>query len=166
MRLFNVKLLKIIDTVLFICSFHQRSITSNSNQNFPNVKNNLQSNNSLSKQANNYSNKNIHLNQIQHTMPQAMPNLDFNSEEQGESIKVCVRIRPMNMTEQARGDSKCVDYQNSSTISFKNKSMHRNYQYNISYGEGSSQEDIFYGCSINVNKIITYLLIYLHIKRN
>jgi hypothetical protein len=83
-------------------------------------------------------------------VPYTMPNLDFTSEEQGESIRVCVRIRPMNMTEIGRGDAKCVEYTNSSTVLFKNKNIQRHYNYNISFGEGATQEDVFYSCSINV----------------
>ena len=56
----------------------------------------------------------------------------------------------MNMTEQGRGDTKCVDYVNSSTILFKNKNITRNYAYNIAFGEGQTQEDLFYSCSLNV----------------
>ncbi len=81
------------------------------------------------------------------------PNLDYNSDEMGENIKVCVRIRPMNMTEQGRGDGKCVEYLNLSNLQYKNKNINRNYTYNIVFGEGSSQEDLFYACSLNVRKI-------------
>lgn len=78
------------------------------------------------------------------------PNLDFNSDDSGENIKVCIRIRPFNMTEQGRSDPKCVDCMNSNTIIFKNKNANRSYNYNVVFGEGATQEDIFYTCSINV----------------
>ena len=78
------------------------------------------------------------------------PNLDFNSDDSGENIKVSIRIRPSNMTEMGRGDGKCVECMNSNTILYKNKNINRTYNYNIVFGEGTTQEDLFYTCSINV----------------
>ena len=78
------------------------------------------------------------------------PNIDFNSEDFGENIKVCVRIRPMNMMEQGRGDIKCVEYLNNTTILFKNKNITRNYTFGGAFGEGISQEELFFSCSLNV----------------
>jgi hypothetical protein len=113
--------------------------------------------NPTSKKLNNIpSNKNLLANIYTHNPPYTMPNLDFTSEEQGESIRVCVRIRPMNMTETGRGDNKCVEYSNSTTVLFKNKNIMRHYNYNISFGEGATQEDVFYSCSINVIFLINF----------
>jgi hypothetical protein len=78
------------------------------------------------------------------------PNLDFTSDEAGENIKVCVRIRPMNLMEQGRGDGRCVEYINTGSLAFKNKNINRNYSFNVVFGEGATQEDLFYTCSINV----------------
>jgi len=50
-----------------------------------------------------------------------MPNLDFTSDDTGESIRVCIRVRPLNVTELGRGDSKCVEFLDNSTLLFKNK---------------------------------------------
>ena len=50
-----------------------------------------------------------------------MPNLDFTSDDTGESIRVCIRVRPMNVQELGRGDSKCVEFLDNSTLLFKNK---------------------------------------------
>lgn len=86
-----------------------------------------------------------------------VPNLDFTSEETGENIKVCIRIRPMNATEQGRGDGKCVEYINSSSLQLKNKNINKSYSFNIVFGDGASQEDVFYSCSVNVSQ--SYLLI-------
>lgn len=85
-----------------------------------------------------------------------MPNLDFTSEENGENIKVCVRIRPLNMTEQGRGDNKCVESINNATLQFKNKNINRSYNYNVVFAENTSQEDLFYTCSLNVYIIFIY----------
>jgi hypothetical protein len=93
---------------------------------------------------------------IQNTL--GVPNLEFNSDEQGENIKVCIRIRPLNLMEQGRGDSKCVEYSNISSLNFKNKNISRNCSYNVVFGEGANQEDLFYTCSVNVK--------YLNKKRN
>jgi hypothetical protein len=82
--------------------------------------------------------------------------LDFTSDEIGENIKVCIRIRPMNITEQGRGDGRCVENINSSTALFSNKNIKRNYNFNAVFGEGSSQEDLFYTCSINVFTFFIY----------
>jgi hypothetical protein len=57
----------------------------------------------------------------------------------------------MNNTESSRGDSRCLDYVNSSTVTFKNKGISRNYSYNMIFGEGESQEDLFYSLSLNVS---------------
>lgn len=50
-----------------------------------------------------------------------IPNLDFNSDETGESIRVCIRVRPMNTMELGRGDSKCVEFLDNNSLLFKNK---------------------------------------------
>lgn len=83
-------------------------------------------------------------------------NLDFNSDILSENIKVCIRIRPLNMTEQGRGDEKCIEFLNNTNLKFKNKNSNRNYSYNIIFNENSSQEDVFYTCSVNVSHIVNY----------
>jgi len=50
-----------------------------------------------------------------------IPNLDFTSDDTGESIRVCIRIRPLNMMELGRGDPKCLELLDNSTLLFKNK---------------------------------------------
>jgi hypothetical protein len=88
--------------------------------------------------ANNFN----HMNQI--------PNLDFNSEEIGENIKVCLRIRPFSNQELSRGDEKCIQDNNNTNVNFKNKNINRSYTFNHIFGEKSSQEDLFFQCSMNV----------------
>jgi hypothetical protein len=82
------------------------------------------------------------------------PNLDFNSDEIGENIKVCLRIRPLNTQETSRGDTKCVEESKNSNVNFKNKNINRTYTFNSIFNEKSSQEDVFYSCSMNVILII------------
>jgi hypothetical protein len=95
-------------------------------------------------------NINVPINQNMYSAKNHVPNLDFSSQDEGENIRVCVRVRPLNMTELGRNDGKCVDCVNSNTILLKNKNISRNYTYNLVFGEGTAQDDIFYSCSINV----------------
>jgi hypothetical protein len=81
-----------------------------------------------------------------------IPNLDFNSEEIGENIKVCLRIRPLNVMETSRDDLKCIEESNNTKLHFQNKNINRTYSYNYIFGEKSNQEDVFYSCSMNVIK--------------
>jgi hypothetical protein len=83
----------------------------------------------------------------------SMPNLDmFNGQPYSdtENIKVCIRIRPLNITETGRGDSKCVDISNNNQVVFQNKTLHRNYGFNNVFNESTTQEDLFTGSHLNV----------------
>ncbi len=77
------------------------------------------------------------------------PNLDFNNDSKSENIKVCVRIRPLSPQELGRGDKKSVEPHSSDQLIYNHKNIRRSYTYNLVFGENSSQEDIFYNCSIN-----------------
>ena len=77
--------------------------------------------------------------------------LEYNSDEIGENIKVCIRIRPPNILETGRGDTKCVEYTNLQTLHFHNKNINKNYSFNCVFHENASQEELFTTCSINVN---------------
>ena len=79
-----------------------------------------------------------------------VPNLDFYSEENGENIKVCVRVRPLNTNENGRGDTKCIDMISNTELLFQNKNIKKNYSYNHIFNEDNSQEEVFYSCSLNV----------------
>lgn len=83
------------------------------------------------------------------TNKQSYPNLDFTSEEGGENIQVCLRIRPLNITEKGRNDTKCLEVKSSNQLIYNNKSTHRNYSFNLILNEEATQEDVFYNCSIN-----------------
>ena len=77
------------------------------------------------------------------------PNLNFENNSSGENIKVCVRIRPMNLQEKGRNDINCIEPASPTQLIFTNKNNRRSYTYNLVFGPDSSQEDIFYNCSIN-----------------
>ena len=81
-----------------------------------------------------------------------LPNIYQNQPSQqntSENIKVCVRIRPMNLQEKGRSDTNCIDPVSNNQLIFTNKNMRRSYTYNIVFGPDSTQEDIFFNCSIN-----------------
>ena len=77
------------------------------------------------------------------------PNLDFENQEASENIKVCLRIRPMNLQEKGRNDMNCIEPVSSNQLIFTNKNMRRSYTYNLVFGPDATQEDLFYNCSIN-----------------
>jgi hypothetical protein len=80
---------------------------------------------------------------------EVIPNLDFTHDETGENIKVCLRIRPLNVSEKGRNDTKSLTIMNDTQVLFTSKQLRRNYTFNLVFDETSSQEDIFYHCSIN-----------------
>ena len=78
------------------------------------------------------------------------PNLDFDQNSSGgENIKVCLRIRPMNLQEKGRNDMNCIEPVSPTQLVFTNKNNRRSYTYNLVFGPDSTQEDVFYNCSIN-----------------
>ena len=86
---------------------------------------------------------------VQNYQNGSAPNLDFNNDSKSENIKVCVRIRPLSPQELGRGDKKSVEPHSSDQLIYNHKNIRRSYTYNLVFGENSSQEDIFYNCSIN-----------------
>ena len=77
------------------------------------------------------------------------PNLNFENQETSENIKVCLRIRPMNLQELGRSDLNCIEPVSSNQLIFTNKNMRRSYTYNLVFGPDATQEDVFYNCSVN-----------------
>ena len=77
------------------------------------------------------------------------PNLVFENNSTSENIKVCVRIRPMNLQEKGRNDIMCIEPTSPTQLIFTNKNNRRSYNYNLVFGPNSTQEDIFFNCSIN-----------------
>ena len=137
--------------------------------NLPNIENN-KSNNSYRKQINvsnlnnpnnnnNYSlsnniNQNAKNSQDLNYGPQSysngrQPNLDFDNDTNSENIKVCLRIRPMSLQEQSRNDSSCIEPVNNEQLILSHKNLRRNYTFNLVFAPESSQEDVFYNCSID-----------------
>ena len=55
----------------------------------------------------------------------------------------------MNLQEQGRNDLNCIEPVSSNQLIFTNKNMRRSYTYNLVFGPETTQEDIFYNCSIN-----------------
>ena len=89
------------------------------------------------------------INQTQNIPKNIQGNLDFENQETSENIKVCLRIRPMNLQEKGRNDMNCIEPVSSNQLIFTNKNMRRSYTYNLVFGPETTQEDIFYNCSIN-----------------
>jgi hypothetical protein len=89
----------------------------------------------------------------QHNM--SMPNLDImnGNIHDTENIKVCIRLRPLNLMETGRGDSKCVEVVNNQ-IMYQNKAITRNYGFNYVFTENTSQEDLFFSSSLDVIEIL------------
>ena len=77
------------------------------------------------------------------------PNLDFEQNASGENIKVCLRIRPMNLQEKGRNDMNCIEPVSPTQLVFTNKNNRRSYTYNLVFGPDSTQEDVFFNCSMD-----------------
>jgi len=122
---------------------------------FPQIeKNKLNRTNNSLKRPKNYkeSSNSLNLpniNQTQNIPQNYQSNLDFENQETSENIKVCLRIRPMNLQEKGRNDMNCIEPVSSNQLIFTNKNMRRSYTYNLVFGPETTQEDIFYNCSIN-----------------
>jgi kinesin family protein 12 len=94
------------------------------------------------------------MNAIQNNSGFGLKSLDYSSDEVGENIKVCIRIRPLNLLETGRGDNKCVEYANLQTLHFQSKNISKNYSFNCVFNENTSQEEMFVTCGINVTNIL------------
>jgi hypothetical protein len=82
-----------------------------------------------------------------------VPNLDFREDNNAENIKVCIRLRPLNVMETGRGDSKCAETNNNQIV-FRNKNISRNYGFNNVFGESTTQEEIFFNSNMNVYSLL------------
>ncbi len=122
---------------------HNPSSKISHNQNFNSNHNDLMQVNS-----NSNSNNNFNSNSNGMYFPQHM--FDYNSDD-GENIRVCVRIRPLSLQEHGKDDIKVVEAINNTSLKFRNKNAYRSYSYNAVFDEGSTQDDIFYSCSVNVS---------------
>ena len=77
------------------------------------------------------------------------PNLDFDNDIDSENIKVCLRIRPMSLQEKSRNDTSCIEPVSNEQLILSHKNLRRSYTFNIVFAPESSQEDIFFNCSID-----------------
>ena len=79
----------------------------------------------------------------------SQPNLYFDNDTNSENIKVCLRIRPMSLQEKSRNDIACIEPVSDEQLILKHKNLRRSYTFNLVFGQESSQEDIFFKCSID-----------------
>ena len=77
------------------------------------------------------------------------PNLDFDNDTNSENIKVCLRIRPMSLQEKSRNDESCIETVSGEQLLLSHKNLRRSYTFNLVFGPESSQEDVFFNCSID-----------------
>jgi len=77
------------------------------------------------------------------------PNLNFDNDTNSENIKVCLRIRPMSLQEQSRNDVSCIEPVSNEQLILKHKNLRRSYTFNLVFGQDSSQEDVFFNCSMD-----------------
>ena len=77
------------------------------------------------------------------------PNLYFDNDTTSENIKVCLRIRPMSLQERSRNDKECIETVSNEQLILTHKHLRRSYTFNLVFGQESSQEDVFFNCSIN-----------------
>ena len=130
------------------------------NSNLPNIENSKSGNNiikSNSNQINPLSN-NINQNSSNYQNysygPQSysngnQPNLYFDSDTNSENIKVCLRIRPMSLQEKSRNDVSCIEPVSNEQLILSHKNLRRSYTFNLVFGQESSQEDVFFNCSMD-----------------
>lgn len=81
----------------------------------------------------------------------------------GESIRVCLRVRPMNSAESGRGDQCCTLASDSQQCILSSKyllaltarGVSKSYRFNVVLDEHKYQDDTFVLCCIPVPPIIT-----------
>ena len=118
-------------------------LASKSNTNNPNkysISNNINENSS------NFQDNPINLQSYSNGI---QPNLNFDNDTNSENIKVCLRIRPMSLQEQSRNDVSCIEPVSNEQLILKHKNLRRSYTFNLVFGQDSSQEDVFFNCSMD-----------------
>ena len=68
----------------------------------------------------------------------------------GESVRVCVRSRPLNDKEQSSGDNSCVTVVNPQTLQMNLKSGSKNYRFHQVMGEKYTQGQMFTDSGVHV----------------
>jgi len=78
-----------------------------------------------------------------------MPDVtQLNEYQEGESIRVALRIRPMNSAEIRRGDENCARVINDSTVQIINKASPKHFGFNMSFAERINQQEVFQKCGV------------------
>ena len=139
------------------------------NSNLPNIENSKSSNNIIKSNTNkiNNTNNNNTINPLSNNINQNssnyqnysygpqlysngnQPNLYFDSDTNSENIKVCLRIRPMSLQEKSRNDVSCIEPVSNEQLILTHKNLRRSYTFNLVFGQESSQEDVFFNCSMD-----------------
>ena len=119
------------------------SLNKNNNNN-NNLSNNINPNAPILSDIN--SNK---MNPQSYIQNNKQPNLYFDNDTTSENIKVCLRIRPMSIQEKSRNDTSCLEVVSNEQLILIHKNLRRSYTFNIVFGPESSQEDVFFNCSID-----------------
>ncbi|KAM3136802.1 hypothetical protein pb186bvf_011061 [Paramecium bursaria] len=80
-------------------------------------------------------------------IPTAQPPTPM-AEESGESVKVAVRIRPMNALELNRADDLCIKPTSDSQCQIFQKGVLKSFKFNYVLDERSTQQDVFNKCNV------------------
>jgi len=72
-----------------------------------------------------------------------------NDFGEGESIRVALRVRPMNRMETSRGDENCSKILNDTTVQLSTKGGIKHFAFNTSFAEKSNQQEVFNKCGIS-----------------
>ena len=123
-----------------ISSSKLASISNTNNPNKYSLSNNINENSS------NFQDNPINLQSYSNGI---QPNLNFDNDTNSENIKVCLRIRPMSLQEQSRNDVSCIEPVSNEQLILKHKNLRRSYTFNLVFGQDSSQEDVFFNCSMD-----------------
>ena len=130
------------------------------NSNLPNIENSKSGNNIIKSNSNQINPLSNNINQnssnyqnysygSQSYSNGNQPNLYFDSDTNSENIKVCLRIRPMSLQEKSRNDVSCIEPVSNEQLILSHKNLRRSYTFNLVFGQESSQEDVFFNCSMD-----------------
>lgn len=75
--------------------------------------------------------------------PSVSGNSSLVEQDGGESVKVCVRIRPMSLKEQAASNNHCLEVQNPQLLILKQKNTARQYAFHQILDENIRQGQVF-----------------------
>ncbi|CAD8071215.1 unnamed protein product [Paramecium sonneborni] len=78
----------------------------------------------------------------------SQPDTSVLDESGGESVKVALRIRPMNQLEQGRGDEQCIKAISDSNCQLYYKGVAKQFRFNAVLDERCTQQEVFMKCNI------------------